>query len=774
MHADGLRLFEEQMKHIQEIIHGAKIIVMTLDGYLQVAAGDTQMSTWMQKLRVHACIVDEAHQLAATLTAPLTMKVDHLLLVWDRAQKITYSRQVADLAQGAKLQNAAEKYPWAFALYGGTFEAPWEYLPEYYIFDLTVTWRFGPGACDFINATCKAYKPQKYNLVSPEDQPRIYSEKERKRVPDTIIRFVVYRKTFYYGSRHRGAMEDALFKIHPATSQEEPATHEADAIKLRVAGNKCVFTNLLHEGLTFLGAVLRRKVRMNDRVPAVSIDDDSKAIIATMFYANDVIVCFQCLLWFVATHQDIQKQYGIPGNIDIWKLWKVGTPEALSGADVFLAQVVVIPRNTDQADVRGNLQDEGRRTVASTRGRKLLSYHMEENCFAAVGGNYCWHDHWKIVCNKNWKGRFKRQDRIVDANYTEQLAAAYLGNFLTDDGAGTEARAFQQLWDSINDLRVVVHRTRQDSAFKIRWKSAPENASLLEDFLVVTEGYIAEIDELQEREERDDDRESAPNVLEGNVVDPLDEPVRCTHDRQAQAMSRITHAWFLRFNLLRSASWYASGDQVQVTPLLLVYHTREWDKRAYEEIVDFQRLIVYIAVCLWTEEDGVATMDFVYIPHKVRRVGIKKIYDCSGSRTAMATIDATVLSGASGKWTSYSYVGGGVPTDPPNVYGLVSRYMPRRLAIIYLSIIMLISGGEAREYMFIRKRKLAFHKNLTQHEEAIALERARDLQSVQFTSRRLKETYSSAEHLYADFFAGFSASSTEQTERSRTPRRQHR
>ena len=100
--------------------------------------------------------------------------------------------------------------------------------------------------------------------------------------------------------------------------------------------------------------------------------------------------------------------------------------------------------------------------------------------------------------------------------------------------------------------------------------------------------------------------------------------------------------------------------------------------------------------------------------------------------------------------------------------------MPRRLAIIYLSIIMLISGGEAREYMFIRKRKLAFHKNLAQHEEAIALERARDLQSVQFTSRRLKETYSSAEHLYADFFPGFSASSTEQTERSRTPRRQHR
>ena len=124
----------------------------------------------------------------------------------------------------------------------------------------------------------------------------------------------------------------------------------------------------------------------------------------------------------------------------------MGTPEALSGADVFLAQVVVIPRNTDQADVRGNLQDEGRRTVASTRGRKLLSYHMEENCFAAVGGNYCWHDHWTIVRNKNWKGRFKRQDRIVDANYTEQPAAAYLDDFLIDDGADTEAGAEGVIW----------------------------------------------------------------------------------------------------------------------------------------------------------------------------------------------------------------------------------------------------------------------------------------------------------------------------------------
>ena len=780
MHADGLRLFEEQMKNIQALIHNAKILVMTVDGYLQVAAGDTQMSTWMKKVRIASCIVDEAHQLAATLTAPLTMKVEHLLLVWDPAQKITYNRQLADQGQGFHLQDAAEKYPWPFALYGGTFESPWEYLPEKYIFDLTVTWRFGPGACNFLNATCKKYKPTQCNLISPLATPHVYSETERHRVPDTMIRFVVYRKTLYYASMHRGTMEETLHRINAATTEEEEEdTRQVGVTKFRVAGNKCVFASLVHEGLYFLRAVVRGQIRMNKNVEPIQIDERSKTIIATMFYSNDAIVCFQALLWFVHTNKDIQQRYGIENNLDIWKLWRVGTPEALSGADVMLAQVVVIPRNTDTADVRGNLKDEGRRTVAATRGRKLLSFHMDENCFAAVGGNHCWREHWNIVCNQHWQGGFLRQDRIVNADYSEESTGALLDRFLCNDQPGGEATAFQALWHSINDLRQLVHRTRQDAGFIYRWKQAPENAALLEEFLAISEGYIAEIDDLQEQAPGDEDREATKKEAHGETVrqtedfDAMDEPQRCTQIMQAGNMHKITDAWSMRINLLRSISWYASGEAVQVTPLLLVYHTLDWDAAVYDNIVHFQRLIVFIAVTLWTRESG-GNVDYVYCAHKVRMVGKKKIYDCSGSRTAMATINANVESNRNVDWNSYSYVGGGVPSDPPNVYGLVSRYMPHRLAVIYVSVVMLISGGQPQEYMFVRKRKLAFQAEISQHEEHIALERARKVAEVSLYLRKLRETYADANALYTAFFTATPAASSAGRQRSRSPRRVHR
>ena len=173
-------------------------------------------------------------------------------------------------------------------MYGGTFEAPWEYLPESHIFILNVTWRFGPGVCTFLNTTCQEYRTPACNLRSPLKLGDAYTPQEKDRVPDTWIRFVIYHDTVYYGSKFRGHMVEEHFHIRPSQDIEEDP--EEEAMKLRVAGSKGIFVNVLHEGFTFLGELSQGKIKMHALAAPIPLKADNATLIATMFYGNDVIV----------------------------------------------------------------------------------------------------------------------------------------------------------------------------------------------------------------------------------------------------------------------------------------------------------------------------------------------------------------------------------------------------------------------------------------------------------------------------------------------------
>ena len=99
-----------------------------------------------------------------------------------------------------------------------------------------------------------------------------------------------------------------------------------------------------------------------------------------MFYANDVLVFFHAVLWHVLHTSAILRAYDL-GDYDYLYLWIVGTPGVVSGETVLLSQTAILPRVLEKADLAGDLDSEGRRTVTSTRARKLLSFHQVDECF---------------------------------------------------------------------------------------------------------------------------------------------------------------------------------------------------------------------------------------------------------------------------------------------------------------------------------------------------------------------------------------------------------
>ena len=77
----------------------------------------------------------------------------------------------------------------------------------------------------------------------------------------------------------------------------------------------------------------------------------------------------------------IRKAYGLHPSFDYTQKWAVGTPDALTGVDALLAQVLIDPRTPAIADLEGNYADAGRYVVISSHNRLELEYHCSKECF---------------------------------------------------------------------------------------------------------------------------------------------------------------------------------------------------------------------------------------------------------------------------------------------------------------------------------------------------------------------------------------------------------
>ena len=99
-------------------------------------------------------------------------------------------------------------------------------------------------------------------------------------------------------------------------------------------------------------------------------------------------------------------------------------------------------------------------------------------------------------------------------------------------------------------------------------------------------------------------------------------------------------------------------------------------------------------------------------------------------------------------YTSYSYIGMGVPSDPPNVYSLVTRYLPLQIAYWYMAVILFIAEGENDMCHYIRKRKVMYDVEFNKAKEKVEQERTQHHGQVQWRLQKLKNAYDTP----TDFF----------------------
>ena len=83
MHVIGIELYAEIARARREAFEKAKIIVMTLDGFTQLASGTSANSFLIEKKEFVIAVVDESHQLQFSLVAAVATTVRSMLLLWD-------------------------------------------------------------------------------------------------------------------------------------------------------------------------------------------------------------------------------------------------------------------------------------------------------------------------------------------------------------------------------------------------------------------------------------------------------------------------------------------------------------------------------------------------------------------------------------------------------------------------------------------------------------------------------------------------------------------
>ena len=111
----------------------------------------------------------------------------------------------------------------------------------------------------------------------------------------------------------------------------------------------------------------------------------------------------------------------------------------------------------------------------------------------------------------------------------------------------------------------------------------------------------------------------------------------------------------------------------------------------------------FVTVSIYKDSlGGKDAIFFLIKPHKMRGVQNHDVLDCSAPREALVVCSADD-SASKMNSLSYSFLGGGVPCDPPHGHGLVSRGVPLPIAERYLAVVLFFSNGSVMKECFFSR-----------------------------------------------------------------------
>ena len=132
------------------------------------------------------------------------------------------------------------------------------------------------------------------------------------------------------------------------------------------------------------------------------------------------------------------------------------------------------------------------------------------------------------------------------------------------------------------------------------------------------------------------------------------------------------------------------------------------------------------------------------VPHKRKMLGSHLIQECRGLREAQVITSRTV-EGEEERF-SYTYIGGGVPHQPPFSYPLVTREMALTYADILMAIYMFLSNANPEKVMFVRRQNTNINQRLTPKEKDGEIEKR--ISAIEEATALLRSKYRTARDLF--------------------------
>jgi hypothetical protein len=692
--------------------------------------------------------------------------VQFLVLMYDAAQQIVFRKQSNRKGNSNPIA-PLDFYAWERAVHGGTSTSPWTCIRPSNIHHSEFCWRFGVSNCKYQRWSSKGFGPPSSGIWSPVEKPQLFTAEELRRVPDTKLRFVVYTGLECDTSESRGFLDNDLRQIArrqgPSRDDddEDEGENAATTIRLRrVASAPVMFWNMIHEGLVFLSLLVNGRIYWNRDTWAPVVFRASEPIVASMFYANDVLVCFSSCLIHVLKSPSLLRQYGLPEDHDYLEGWTYGTPEIISGDSVLLSQTGILARDEGGADLDGNPSDEGRRVVQGTRGRKVISSHIAGECFngRVIATWKKQHDH---MLGKSPDFGSSREFLNVGRG---EVFASMLGCIDSRRGDQQwEAESFGMLSEALASIpdTIAEVRTRTPEHFERYEKEAGEE--MLGQMLAVADGLLegafeedeivpdgATIDagglaDLLDGHFDDDDivdtraalamDKEASSAEAQPQAEPAGSPAMASTGPAAETEAAETrlktelrlsnwsmaaytvvmqqHRDSLKLlpHLLKTVSYTFGAEHGQV--VALVFHGSAYrSKKLMEDIVWLGRLVNFVVALLCGDtffpEERLA---FNILAHKRKQLASIEVQDCHSLREGQL-LTAVTKKGVETR-VSYTYLGGGVTWQPPHTYPLVTRELSLGVADLLMAVFVCLCNTTLSRNMVVRKQNSNIAKRLS-------------------------------------------------------------
>ena len=700
--------WRQKEQFISELYKHVKIWCFTVDCFLQTQSADSMYRQQFGTIKIRAAFTEECHQLSLIQVAAVSATVPQHAFVYDPAQTIDHYEGGRARAENA-LFRQGDQCPWEHYICPVSPEQLDVALPEELVFRLTWSWRLGSEMCKFMRETTPPYNTDTTKLVSASDFAHDLTTEEQARAPCTVLQFVLVHNASYAVVAGRSPRYNVPI---PARGRGNSTTSEA-----RVYACEEIFYLALLEGLHVLGQALNGQFYKKGCTEPCAVRPGD-IVIETILYMNTARRTFLELVQGALTHAEVRNHFRIPSG-NPGGHWHVKTPEGCSGDTAWWQQLVVMPRAADGADVAGNMKSSGRRVVGQSRGTYGNTNYLAAECFAAEGP-------------RTPKDTWKQQHQVLlEGTYSRWNVTSWKEVPLDSPGLEScpEFRAERQaalaLLQAAVPLSDAVARALKSSD-EVRGRALPDaiRALLADVARGASEPGAAAVGVLVPSEPGagavgvpvpptfgprageliNDDAEDAP-------VDPMAFWSR----EQVVGTAALTRTGALEQLTAHLVPWPTvtiKNGSVQIV-FLVLDATLGADGRSPTETVE--RVVSAgreIALAMWkifSSEPDLHDAVAALVPHKLKILKIDSqsiaLRECWSDRQAFVLVPRRNPQG--NQAVLYTYIGGGVPHQPPNTYPLVFRNMPLHIGACLAAVGAALIRTELRTSMiYCRDMKL--------------------------------------------------------------------